>query len=294
MTETLSGRTGEEAGAAVNAITAGENIADEKRDNDDKTIADYTEAIRRNPNDSEAYKRRGKAYDKDYSNARADLASVDNPDTLNFSDARKKLEVLLDKAIADYTMAIRINPNDNEAYKLRGEAYTVNNNYDKVIADYTEAIRIDPNDSETYKKRGKAYTANHDYDKAVADYTEAIRINPNDSDAYKLRENVILSKTIAVYTEAVRKNPKDGKAKHLLENAIFEKMKKLIAEKLEIDEEKISMHASFRQDFGADSLDFYELAYAVEEEMDISIPDEKAEEFETVKDAFEFIKSQLI
>ena len=74
---------------------------------------------------------------------------------------------------------------------------------------------------------------------------------------------------------------------------LFEKMKKLIAEKLEIEEDKISLDASFRQDLGADSLDTYELVYAIEEEMGISIPDEKANEFETVGDAVEYIKSQL-
>jgi len=73
---------------------------------------------------------------------------------------------------------------------------------------------------------------------------------------------------------------------------LFEKIKKLIADKLEIDESKISLDASFRQDLGADSLDTYELVYAIEEEMGISIPDEKANEFETVRDAYDFIKSQ--
>jgi acyl carrier protein len=73
---------------------------------------------------------------------------------------------------------------------------------------------------------------------------------------------------------------------------LFEKMKKLIAEKLEIDESKISLDSSFRQDLGADSLDTYELVYAIEEQMGISIPDEKANEFETVRDAYEFLKSQ--
>jgi acyl carrier protein len=73
---------------------------------------------------------------------------------------------------------------------------------------------------------------------------------------------------------------------------LFEKIKKLIADKLEIDAEKVTMEASFRQDLGADSLDTYELVYAIEEEMGISIPDEKANEFETVKDAYEYIKSQ--
>ena len=73
---------------------------------------------------------------------------------------------------------------------------------------------------------------------------------------------------------------------------LFEKMQKLIADKLEIEESKISLDASFRQDLGADSLDTYELVYAIEEEMGISIPDEKANEFETVRDAYDFIKSQ--
>jgi acyl carrier protein len=73
---------------------------------------------------------------------------------------------------------------------------------------------------------------------------------------------------------------------------LFEKVKKLISEKLEIDAAKVTMEATFRQDLGADSLDTYELVYAIEEEMGIQIPDEKANEFETVGDAYNFIKSQ--
>ncbi|MDR2149631.1 MAG: acyl carrier protein [Spirochaetaceae bacterium] len=73
---------------------------------------------------------------------------------------------------------------------------------------------------------------------------------------------------------------------------LFEKVKKLIASKLEIDESKVTLDASFRQDLGADSLETYELVYALEEEMGIQIPDEKANEFETVRDAYEFIKSK--
>ncbi len=73
---------------------------------------------------------------------------------------------------------------------------------------------------------------------------------------------------------------------------LFDKMKKLIAEKLEIDESKITLDSSFRQDLGADSLDTFELVYAIEEELGIEVPDEKANEFETVRDALEFIKTQ--
>ena len=73
---------------------------------------------------------------------------------------------------------------------------------------------------------------------------------------------------------------------------MFEKIQKLIADKLEIDEGKITLDSSFRNDLGADSLDTYELVYAIEEELGVSIPDEKANEFETVRDAYDFIKSQ--
>jgi acyl carrier protein len=73
---------------------------------------------------------------------------------------------------------------------------------------------------------------------------------------------------------------------------LFQKMQKLIADKLEIEESKITLDSSFRQDLGADSLDTYEMVYAIEEELGVSIPDEKANEFETVRDAYEFIKSQ--
>ncbi|MBQ0167326.1 MAG: acyl carrier protein [Treponema sp.] len=73
---------------------------------------------------------------------------------------------------------------------------------------------------------------------------------------------------------------------------LFDKIQKLIADKLEVDESKITLDASFRQDLGADSLDTYELVYAIEEELGVSVPDEKANEFETVRDAYDFIKSQ--
>ena len=72
---------------------------------------------------------------------------------------------------------------------------------------------------------------------------------------------------------------------------LFEKIQKMIVEKLDIDPAKVTLDASFRNDLGADSLDTYELVYAIEEELGVSIPDEKANEFETVRDAYDFIKA---
>jgi len=78
-----------------------------------------------------------------------------------------------------------------------------------------------------------------------------------------------------------------------MDEQLFEKIKALIADRLEIEPAKVTLESSFRQDLGADSLDTYELVYALEEELGITIPDEKANEFETVKDALAFIESQL-
>ena len=78
-----------------------------------------------------------------------------------------------------------------------------------------------------------------------------------------------------------------------MDNKTFDQVKQLIAEKMEVEPSKINLDASFRKDLGADSLDTYELIYAIEEEMGITIPDEKANEFETVRDAVEYLDSQL-
>ena len=73
---------------------------------------------------------------------------------------------------------------------------------------------------------------------------------------------------------------------------LFEKIQKLIAEKLDIDVAKVTMDSTFRGDLGADSLDTYELVYAIEEELGVSIPDDVANEFESVWNAYDFIKAE--
>ncbi len=74
---------------------------------------------------------------------------------------------------------------------------------------------------------------------------------------------------------------------------LFEKLKDLIADRLEVDKDKIALDSRFREDLGADSLDTYELLYAIDSELGVSVPDEKATDFEKVKDALEYIEEQL-
>lgn len=71
------------------------------------------------------------------------------------------------------------------------------------------------------------------------------------------------------------------------------KVKGIIVEQLGVDAEKVSLEASFVDDLGADSLDVVELVMAFEEEFEVEIPDEAAEKIGSVKDAVEFLKSNV-
>ncbi|MES0351148.1 MAG: acyl carrier protein, partial [Desulfobacteria bacterium] len=65
---------------------------------------------------------------------------------------------------------------------------------------------------------------------------------------------------------------------------------KIICEQLDVAEKDVVPEASFVDDLGADSLDQVELIMAMEEEFDVSIPDEDAEKIGTVQDALDYIK----
>ena len=71
----------------------------------------------------------------------------------------------------------------------------------------------------------------------------------------------------------------------------FEKLKKVIAEVLNVDPDEITMETTFMDDLGADSLDVFQIIMGIEEEFDIEIPAEKAEKITTVEEAVEMIKS---
>ena len=74
---------------------------------------------------------------------------------------------------------------------------------------------------------------------------------------------------------------------------IQEKVKEIICEQLDVEAEAVVPEASFVDDLGADSLDQVELIMAIEEEFDVSIPDEDAEKIVKVSDAIEYIEKAL-
>ena len=73
----------------------------------------------------------------------------------------------------------------------------------------------------------------------------------------------------------------------------FEKLKKIISEVLNVDEDEITPDTTFVDDLGADSLDVFQIIMGIEEEFDIEIENENAENIVTVGDAVDEIKNAL-
>ena len=125
-----------------------------KKNDHDKAIADYSEAIRLAPKLTKAYLDRAYAYD----NGKKDF----------------------DRAIADYDSVIRLDPNNAEAFAKRASSYSSKKQYDLAIADLNQAIRLAPKDSSHFFYRGMVYYYHKaDYDRAIADFNEAIRLTPD-------------------------------------------------------------------------------------------------------------------
>ncbi|MBO8153222.1 MAG: acyl carrier protein [Thermovirga sp.] len=74
---------------------------------------------------------------------------------------------------------------------------------------------------------------------------------------------------------------------------ITARLKEIVMDRLDVEEDQIKPEASFVEDLGADSLDIVELIMGIEEEFDIEIPDEDAEKLTTVGEAMEYIKNKL-
>ncbi|MCP5454952.1 MAG: acyl carrier protein [Thermotogae bacterium] len=74
---------------------------------------------------------------------------------------------------------------------------------------------------------------------------------------------------------------------------LFEKVKEIIVEALGVDEEDVTLEASFVDDLDADSLELVDLTMAFESELGVSIEDDEIEEIQTVEDAVEALASKL-
>ena len=93
-----------------------------------------------------------------------------------------------DNMVANASQALRIDPKFTRAYSIRGCAYRKKGDYDKAIADYTEAIRLDADDLVgCHRARAWLYIQKADFDSLIADCSEVTRLAPKDAEAYCYR-----------------------------------------------------------------------------------------------------------
>jgi len=74
---------------------------------------------------------------------------------------------------------------------------------------------------------------------------------------------------------------------------VFDKVKEIIIEQLNVDEDAVAMDTHLMKDLEADSLDAVEIIMALEDEYDIEIPDEDAEKFQSVSDIVKYIEDRI-
>ncbi len=120
-----------------------------------------------------------------------------------------------DRAIAQFTKAIALDPTFVEAYRRRGDIYEDKKDYDLAIADYTKAIELDPKHVRTYGDRGISYNYKGEKDRAIADFTKAIALDPKEHMHYLIRGQLYLDKedydsAIADYTKLIELDRESG------------------------------------------------------------------------------------
>jgi len=117
-----------------------------------------------------------------------------------------------DRAINEYTQALRLNPNDALALYNRGDAYNSKGEYERAIQDFTLALTLRPDFALAFNGRGIAYDGNGDPDRAIQDYNQAIRLKPDYAEAFYNRGRAYKRKgdderAIQDYSQAIRFKP---------------------------------------------------------------------------------------
>ncbi|HEV3146609.1 MAG TPA: tetratricopeptide repeat protein [Gemmataceae bacterium] len=137
------------------ALTEGLDALD--KEDYDRAIALFTQAIERNGRNAQAYYYRASAY------------------ASNEED---------DKAMADVNKAIELDQTHDGAYTLRGWLYGQKDDFNHAIEDCSHAIRLNPKSADAFATRASAYEEKEEHAKAIDDYKSAVRLNPEDADSH--------------------------------------------------------------------------------------------------------------
>ena len=115
-----------------------------------------------------------------------------------------------DRADADYSMAIGMDPNVDVAYAMRGEMRAQRGEYDMAIVDYDIAVRLARDETYgayAYLRRGEARAMRSEYDMAIADFENAIRLGGSAAHALVSRRDIrgyLESQFSAAYAHALK------------------------------------------------------------------------------------------
>jgi tetratricopeptide (TPR) repeat protein len=183
----------------------------------DMAIADFTEAIKLDNNSAEAYLLRGRALYASTSYVTSvgkNFGNVITTITQGWANSDKR-KVLYDKAIDDFTQAIKLDPHSSQAYRERGVAYSDSGDHNRGLTDLNQAILLDPNYAMAYNNRGNIYRRLGNYELAITNYNEAIFLDPNFARAYMNRGSVYhdmgdYNRAILERTKAIMLAPDDA------------------------------------------------------------------------------------
>lgn len=151
-----------------------------------KSIKEFDEAIKLNPESSAAFEWRGTAW-------------------LQLKE--------WDKAISDFDESIRLNPKLASAFSNRGVAWLKKAELEKAMEDFTSAIQLHPRYAPAYHNRGILWKNRGELDKAITDYSDAIRLNPRFEDAFVSRATAwvlkgVYDKSLKDFDAALALNPR--------------------------------------------------------------------------------------
>jgi tetratricopeptide (TPR) repeat protein len=120
-----------------------------------------------------------------------------------------------DKALADFTEAIRLEPGSPEYYVDRGWVWHTTGKYDKAVADYNKAVQLDASYASAFLYRGLAWTGLNELEKALDDFDRAQKLDPTNAMVYWARGVVWQRRgdfdtAIAAYGRAIQLDPQDA------------------------------------------------------------------------------------
>ena len=186
----------------------------------DQAIAEYNQAIEKDPKMADAYIAKGNVYSGKLKLEEAldeyTTGAERNSDYDHYAQGYLKfLYEDYNTAVSEFTQAIEQKSNLLAAYNDRGLAYTNLKKYDLALADFNKAIEIDPNSAFAYNNRGNVYVLKRNYDKAIEDYNKASAIYPDlvfahSGKAFANQQKKDYGKAIEEYSRAIELEPENA------------------------------------------------------------------------------------